>query len=105
MLCDETVLSFADAAKALPLINGKRVHCSTLWRWGRKGISGVRLEVRRLGGRYVTSIEALDRFSLELANVKLPGHRPTPPPKHPTDRHREKSIEQAEGTLRTAGIL
>ncbi len=104
MLQNEQIVTFAEAAKALPKFNGKRPHTCTIWRWARKGCRGVKLEVRRLGGRFVTSMEALERFSKELGEVELPD-RPAPPPKRPTNRQRLKSIEKAKQTLKEAGIL
>ena len=71
MLSSEKVVSFTEAAKLLPEINGRRIHPSALWRWARKGVKGVRLETRRLGGRFVTSMEAIERFSKALAEVDL----------------------------------
>lgn len=104
MFNGEEVLTFVEAAAKLPRLNGKRPHASTLWRWGRRGLRGIRLEVRRVGGRFCTSIEALDRFSKELAEIDLPD-RPAAPAKHATERQREQSVERAERTLAKAGIL
>lgn len=59
----ETLLSFKDAAKLLP----RPCHPSTVWRWHRKGVRGIRLEALRLGGFFYTSREALDRFGHALA--------------------------------------
>lgn len=73
MLHNETPLTLSEAAAALPKIGGKKISTSTLWRWAVKGCRGVRLEVRRLGGRHLTSLEALDRFGKALAEA-------TPPP-------------------------
>jgi hypothetical protein len=69
MLYTEKIVSFTEAAEALPEINGKAVHPSAVWRWARKGIKGIKLETLRLGGRFITSMEALDRFSKALAAV------------------------------------
>lgn len=71
MLNTEKIVSFVEGAEALPEINGKPVHPSALWRWARKGIKGIRLESVRLGGRFVTSMEAIDRFSKALAAVDI----------------------------------
>ena len=68
-MLNETVVTFPEAAKRLPTINGKNVHASSVWRWARKGVRGVYLESRRLGGRYLTSLEALERFTEKLAEV------------------------------------
>ena len=66
-LQNEQVLSLTDASKALPKIDGKRLHVSTLWRWCRKGIRGIQLDYVRLGHRVCTSVEALSRFTQQLA--------------------------------------
>ncbi len=103
MLCNEEVLTFTEAAAVLPRLNGKRPHASTLWRWARRGLHGVHLETRRIGARFVTSREALERFAKKLSEIPLPD-RPKPPPKPPSDRHRAKSVAQAEKVLAKAGI-
>ena len=108
MLQTETVMTFAEAAAKLPRLNGKRIHTSTLWRWARKGIGGIRLETRRIGSRFVTSIEALDRFTKALAEADqaTESHSSdksvTPPSR--TELQRELDIERAEATLAEAGI-
>jgi hypothetical protein len=68
----EEPLSLAAAAKLVPPARrGKRCHLSTILRWiikGSKAPDGtvVRLEACRLGGRWLTSREALQRFSDQL---------------------------------------
>ena len=89
MLTSETIVSFSEAAARLPRINGKKIHASSLWRWARKGIHGVRLETRRLGGRFVTSLEALDRFAKRLAEID-------PPERPPRSRSRRKARSRAK---------
>jgi hypothetical protein len=67
-LTAESPLSLAQAAKLIPPArNGKRCHLSTLLRWVLKGSKApdgtlVKLEATRLGSRWVTSREALQRF-------------------------------------------
>jgi len=73
MLLNEECFSFSAIAKRLPKINGNKIHPSAIWRWARKGVKGVRLETRRLGGRFVTSMEAIERFSKALAEVDPAG--------------------------------
>ena len=68
-LSNETLLSLTDAAKAVPSLDGKRPHVSTIWRWCRKGIRGVQLEYVRLGHRVCTSEQALARFAQRLADA------------------------------------
>jgi hypothetical protein len=68
----ERPLALADAAKLVPAARGgKRCHLSTILRWVLKGSKApdgtlVRLEAARLGGRWLTSREALQRFSARL---------------------------------------
>src|SRR5436309_12638234 len=68
----ETPLSLAEAKKLVPPSRGgKTTHLSTLLRWiltGSRGPAGevVRLEAVRLGGRWMTSREALQRFAERL---------------------------------------
>ena len=106
MLHNETVLTFSEAAARLPRLNGKKVHASSLWRWARKGIGGVHLETRRIGGRFVTSIEALERFTRALAEVPLKGRGTSPAPlaRTRTERQREQAVERANAALKAAGI-
>lgn len=103
MLRDEQILTFSEAAKTLPRVNGRRPHASTLWRWARKGIQGIHLETRRLGGRFVTSLEALDRFSERLAEAN-PLETKADIPRRSQPRHRARDIEAAEQRLAKAGI-
>lgn len=63
----EQLQSFAEAVKSLPTINGRRHAPSTLYRWARTGIGGIRLEYLRIGRCMVTSKEALERFFAKLA--------------------------------------
>jgi len=104
MLLDEQILTFSEAAKSLPSFHGKHIHASTIWRWARRGSHGIKLETRRIGSRFVTSAEALERFSKALAEIDL-HDRHTPPPEESTNRQRQRSIERAEATLRAGGIL
>jgi hypothetical protein len=101
----ETPLALAVAAKLVPPgRNGKRCHLSTLLRWIVKGARSpdgrtVRLEAARLGSRWVTSREALQRFSEALT----PALSDTPTsPRSPTTRRR--ASERAAERLERAGI-
>jgi hypothetical protein len=102
-LTHETPLPLAAAAKLVPPgRNGKRTHLSTLLRWilqGAKSPSGeiVRLEAARLGARWVTSREALQRFSAALTPT-VSDTSPTPP-RSPDARRRasERAAKKLEG--------
>lgn len=76
MLATERIVTFTEAPDHLPRVGGKKIHSSAVWRWARKGIRGVRLECRRIGGRFVTSVEALERFTKALAEVDPSGGSP-----------------------------
>jgi hypothetical protein len=63
----ETLLTLSRAAEHYPAVNGKRPHASTVFRHAAHGISGVRLETVQVGGRVVTSAEAVQRFLSHVA--------------------------------------
>jgi hypothetical protein len=67
-LANESLIGLAQAAVTLPPGRlGKKVHFSTILRWvlkgGRTPDGRVQLEAIRLGGRWLTSREALQRFA------------------------------------------
>ena len=69
----ESVISLNEASHALPKFRGKRVSLCTLHRWCQRGTRGVKLESARIGGRLVTSKEALSRFSERLTDPQGAG--------------------------------
>jgi hypothetical protein len=88
-LLAEDLVDFSEAARHC------RVHVGTLHRWRHPGVRGVRLEVVRVGGRWMTSWQALDRFVTAL-NA---GPTESPAPAAPGGR-RASAIERelkAEG--------
>ena len=109
MLCTENWMMLSELAKRVPPLNGRRLNTATLWRRCRKGVHGVRLEYRRLGGRIVTSLEALDRFGKALADLdaqqpvgpRLPEPRPT---KRRSPKARERDMAAARAELREHGV-
>jgi len=72
-------ISLRAARAILPRVDGKRVNYSTLRRWTREGVHGVRLETVRIGTRVATTRAALERFLAETA-AAAPGG---PPAEHP----------------------
>lgn len=105
----ERLLSLAEAAKVLPPINNKRPAISTLWRWCRKGLRGVKLDYVRVGRNIATSHEALGRFFVALAAADTPLDEPPPPlpvpiPRRKSSTRRARSIERAERRLQEAGL-
>jgi integrase len=72
-LSAETVIPLSAAPKNLPSSHtGRPVSFPTVWRWALQGILAadgqrIRLETLKLGGRTVTSMEALQRFAERLS--------------------------------------
>lgn len=105
----ETLLSLSQAAKRFPPFRqGRPVSASTVWRWAFDGVvitggSRVRLDVVRLGGRWLTSVEAIGRF--------IAAQTPTPAAAEAaralgtrTPRQRQRAAERAEQELSRRGI-
>lgn len=103
-LATERILSLSEAARALPRIGGKRPHCSTLWRWCRRGCNGVRLEYARIGRRIVTSEEALSRFAARLAAADRDDRGAVARRRRARRGTSARAIEEAEAALDRAGI-
>ena len=102
-LATETVVSLTDATKALPLIDGKRPHVTTVWRWAMRGVRGVRLAHGRLGKRVVTSHEALNRFMNELAALDR-REAPARPERESRPTARRRQVQAAKRALDDAGL-
>ena len=84
----EQIISLVEAAGQYP----GRPHISTIFRWGDRGVCGVRLETVRCGGRRCTSHEALDRFTQRVtaaADGQSIESRSTTP------RQRKAEVDQA----------
>jgi hypothetical protein len=105
-IANEKLIRLLDAARLVPAArNGKRTHLSTLLRWilrGAKGPSGtlVKLEAIRLGNRWMTSREALQRFAERLTPAQDTAPRPMPR----SMAARERAIRRAEKFLDSVGI-
>jgi hypothetical protein len=97
----ERPIPLAEAARLVPAARkGKRCHESTIFRWIVRGVKGVKLEALRLGGRWVTSREALQRFAERLTPDLETAQRPVP--RSPARRHR--ASERAAKELERIGI-
>ena len=110
-LTTESMIGLAEAAKLVPPARrGKRCHLSTLLRWITAGVrapdgSRVRLEAVRLGGRWLTSREALRRFAERLTPNLDQAQGPAPAAKTPrSPAARERAHRRAEAELARAGI-
>ena len=57
-LLTEDLCSLPEAAKLLP----NRPHASSVWRWSKRGVGGVKLETLKIGSQVFTSAQAVTRF-------------------------------------------
>jgi len=102
----EALISLADAARLIPPArSGRRTHISTIVRWITTGAAApdsqrVRLEAVRLGDRWFTSREALQRFADRLTPQI---HNPSPPTSS-TPTSRRRASERAARELEQLGI-
>ena len=105
-LRNETPISLAAAARMLPPgRRGRPVSMSCVLRWVLGGVrlrSGevVRLEASRMGGRWLTTVQALERFA-DRQTPKL-DEEEGPVPRSP--RQRASASELAERELTKLGI-
>ncbi|WP_044303122.1 DUF1580 domain-containing protein [Rhodopirellula sallentina] len=53
----------------VPPVLQKRVNVSTVWRWANRGIKGIKLETIKLGGKTLTSQQALTRFIEKTTSI------------------------------------
>jgi excisionase family DNA binding protein len=86
-IATETIITLEDAAKRL-LVNP-----STVLRWVTQGAKGLKLEAMRVGGRWRTSVEALQRF----ADAQTPRQEPYQTMQSPvrTPAERQRRAEEA----------
>jgi hypothetical protein len=115
-LLSEALLSFSQLANRLPAHRGKGRCCpATVWRWVSKGVrlsSGeiLKLEAIRVAGRWLSTVEALDRFVDAQTEVRLgaaAANRREPRPVRPqvrTPGQRKRANERAARALAKAGI-
>ena len=106
-LSTETLIGLPAAANRLPAYRGGRpVSPSTLWRWIFTGVqlpdgSRVRLEAIRLGRRWLTSLEAIARFSAAQTPVRAPQiSLPSSPASYRTPAKRTRDSQRADEELR-----
>lgn len=90
-LAVETLLTLEQAGERL------LVSKATLYRWITVGTKGIKLEAARVGGRWRTSEEALQRFSDCLTPKEEPNHASAMP--QPTLKERRRHSEEVERTM------
>ena len=99
-ILNEDIVSMTEARQFLRT----RPHPSTIWRWYKRGVRGVKLETAVLGGRRVTSKEAIQRFVDATTAAHDAGAASPAIPIHETLRRRRAAIARAERELAEAGI-
>jgi hypothetical protein len=108
-MIDTTIEQLIPLAHAAPLIpparQGKKTHLSTLLRWilrGSRNPAGevIHLEAVRIGNRWMTSREALQRFAERLTPAMETTALPTPR----TPVARQRASEKAAQELDRIGI-
>ncbi len=105
-LISETLLTLCEAARRLPPGRcGRPVSFSCVYRWIAHGAPGpdgsrVKLEAVRVGGRWLTSVEALARWAERLTPCLDGG----PMPARRTPAQRKRADERAAKHLDAAGI-
>jgi hypothetical protein len=104
----EHVLGLSQAANRIPAHRGRgRISAATVWRWAHVGVTTqdgrkVHLEAIRLGGRWVTSVEALARFAAAQTPQADAKHVPTSP--LPTPTRRQRAAQRAGEALDQLGF-
>jgi hypothetical protein len=103
-LRNETALSLSQAARLLPPSRrGRPVTLSCLLRWVLNGVRTpagvVRLEAARMGSRWLTTIEALERFAAQ--QTPAVGDKPVTPR---TPLRRQRASGSAAKKLERLGI-
>jgi hypothetical protein len=91
----EELLTLTAATKLLP----GRPNVATLWRWRTAGCRGVKLETVLIGGRRMTSREALARF-FAATTAAADGE----PIRSETPRQRDSAISRAEKRAEQLGV-
>jgi hypothetical protein len=93
-ILDEDTLTLTKAAKEAD------VHVATIHRWASRGVQGVRLATAKLGGKRVTSRQAIRRFSEELTAASSPEGLPSPT----ASAAHQRAIDAAEREAQELGI-
>lgn len=95
MIERENLLGLVDAVEHA---TGRRVHLATALRWASRGSAGVRLESVFVGGRRLTSAEAVTRFVAQCTAARGGAVATVTPPAQ-ADRQAERSAEKLREML------
>jgi Protein of unknown function (DUF1580) len=109
-LANERRIGLHEAAKLYPSFrNGRPTHVSTLLRHITKGVrlangDVVRLDGARLGGRWITSIEAVQRFMERLTDGAIGDAASAVARTIRTSRQRRRELDRVERELTGSGL-
>ncbi len=104
------LLTMGQAADYVRERTGQSCSPNSVWRWGRKGCSGVKLVLVRYGRQFYTTAQALEAFSKALGAAReLPeGIDPQRvvrrPPRLVTERQRAAQQARTNRVLEEAGL-
>ena len=93
---NETLMTVREISESLPT----HPHIGTIWRWYARGLHGIRLDTVMIGGRRMSSREAMQRFTEQTT-----AHRDGTPTPSQTAKQKQRSLDDADKTLREAGII
>lgn len=96
---DVRLFPLSKAPAEIERMHGVRPHRSAIYRWVKRGTSGVRLQVRAIGGTLHTSRPWLEEFFDAVTAAKAPQQSNRRPAR------RRMSTKQAEKYLVDEGVL
>ena len=101
----EQLIALKEVAKRIPGRGGRPTNFATIWRWIMKGSIApggkrVRLRAARIGGKWVTSVEAVQEFLQALT----PRFGEEPPNLPRSAAKRQAADERAARELEETGI-
>jgi len=94
-LSNENVFPVNEAPKHI----ASRPSQASVWRWVLNGVGGIKLDSILIGGRRLTSSEAIQRF----ADARTAAFNGEPAPAR-TPRQRQRAIDAADDELSRDGI-
>jgi hypothetical protein len=97
----ETRMSFAAVSREYGQSGGAPINASTPFRWATKGVKTsdgrtIKLEAVKLGSRWITSKEAVERFVARTTAASMPPEDNSPAPRSPAARDRAATAAEAE---------
>ena len=79
---------------AIELVIGRKVHRCTALRWAINGIKGVKLWSRKIGGRRMTTVAAVEAFFDKCDQTHTHNVPQEPPPKLLTKKQAKRRLKE-----------